>query len=203
MSDTKHLRLDRCPWCDVAKPKLSATSNPGYSKTGGNFSWLMYQCSSCGQCVLGHYPTGSPQLLSAAYPPQKKSISEDIPSSVRRFLSQAVEITLQPDACIMACNSAIDAMLKEKKYVEETLHVRIAKAVQNNIITEDMMAWVNHVRLESNDSRHADTKSAAPTTEEAEQCLEFAMVLADILFVLPARVTKGKEATEKNTKPTK
>ena len=46
--------------------------------------------------------------------------------------------------------------------------------------------------LESNDSRHADTKSTVPTVKEVKLCLEFSMVLVDLLFVLPARARRGK-----------
>lgn len=201
MSNKYGLQPDRCPWCNVATPWLREI--PVDKLEGGGFDWYIHQCSSCEQYVFGRVTGGWDGELEVACPPQKKSISKDIPSSVRRFLSQAVKITSQPDACIMACSSAIDAMLKEKNFVKGKLYKRIAKAVQKNIITEDMMAWADHVRLVSNDSRHADTKSVAPTTREAKQCSEFAMALAEILFVLPSRVSRGRKAAEKSIKPSK
>jgi hypothetical protein len=52
--------------------------------------------------------------------------------------------------------------------------------------------WAHDVRLDANDQRHADLAAIPPTFEDAKRCLEFAKALADILFVLPARVTRGK-----------
>ena len=50
--------------------------------------------------------------------------------------------------------------------------------------------------LEANDSRHPETEKTAPTQEDAEQSLEFVLALAEILFVLPARVTRGLAQTQ-------
>lgn len=90
--------------------------------------------------------------------------------------------------------SAVDAMLKERGYSDGSLYARIDKAIADHIITEDMAKWAHHVRLEANDQRHADAGAPLPTKEDAERSLEFAMALAEFLFVLPARVTRGLNA---------
>ncbi len=60
-----------------------------------------------------------------------------------------------------------------------------------------MEKWAHQIRLEANDSRHQENKTGYSTKEEAERTLEFATILAEILFVIPARVTRGIG----NTKP--
>ncbi len=94
----------------------------------------------------------------------------------------------------MVCASAVDAMLKERRLVEGSLYARIDKAAKDHIITDDMAKWAHHVRLEANGQRHADEEFALPTKEDAERSLEFALALAEFLFVLPARVTRGLKA---------
>src|SRR5262249_35762078 len=50
-------------------------------------------------------------------------------------------------------------------------------------------------RLEANNPRHADEDEPHATPEGAAQAVEFAKPFANILFVLPSRVTRGlKEA---------
>lgn len=54
-----------------------------------------------------------------------------------------------------------------------------------------MGVWAHHVRLEANNQRHADKSVPPPTTEDAEQSLEFAEALGEFLCVLPKRVKRG------------
>jgi hypothetical protein len=59
-----------------------------------------------------------------------------------------------------------------------------------------MAQWAHQVSLDPNDSRYADEWAAMPTTGHAQRCLKFALTLADILFVLPGRVTQGIAESE-------
>jgi hypothetical protein len=101
----------------------------------------------------------------------------------------------------MASCSAIDAMLKERNYPrrdengrERSLFARIEQAAKDNVITDDMKEWAHFIRLEANDQRHADDQAPLPTPERARLVAEFARTLAEILFVLPSRVRRGKAA---------
>jgi len=93
--------------------------------------------------------------------------------------------------------SSIDAMLKKRGLTEGSLYVRIDQAATDHIITTDMAKWAHQVRLDANDQRHADEGAPLPTTEDAARCVVFAQALADVLFILPARVTRGIEETKK------
>jgi hypothetical protein len=52
-----------------------------------------------------------------------------------------------------------------------------------------MKTWAHEIRLAANDERHPDFDDATP--DDAQQCVEFALALAQNLFVLPARITRG------------
>ena len=93
----------------------------------------------------------------------------------------------------MVSASAVDAMLKKKKLKDGTLFERIDQAAKDNLITPDMAQWAHQVRLDANDQRHADEDAPLPEMEDAQRCLDFALALAEVLFVLPARVTQGLE----------
>jgi len=88
--------------------------------------------------------------------------------------------------------SAVDAMLKERGYRDGNLYGRIQKAEAEGVLTKHMAEWAHDIRLDANDERHADHDASAKTGEDAARCLEFADALADLLHVLPARVTRAK-----------
>ena len=82
-------------------------------------------------------------------------------------------------------------MLKEKGLTEGNLYNRVDKAASTHLITEDMAKWAHQVRLDANDQRHADSTAPFPSQDDAKRCLDFALALAEVLFVLPSRVTRG------------
>ena len=59
-----------------------------------------------------------------------------------------------------------------------------------------MAKWAHQVRLDANDQRHADESAPLSTKQDAERSVRFALALAEILFVLPARVTRGIEESK-------
>jgi len=96
----------------------------------------------------------------------------------------------------MLSASAVDAMLKEKGLKDGRLYERIHDAVKQHLISEDMAQWAHQVGLDPNDPRYVDERASMPSPEDARRGLNFAVTLADILFVLPGRVTRGIEESE-------
>jgi hypothetical protein len=104
---------------------------------------------------------------------------------------QAIETVHAPDGSVMLSASAVDAMLKGKNYTDGTLYTRIEQATKDHLLTSDMATWAHRVRLDANDPRHADEDRPHLDTEQAEQVIGFATALAEILYILPSRVTAG------------
>ena len=96
----------------------------------------------------------------------------------------------------MLCASSVDAMLKEKGFKTGSVYSRIEKAEQDNLITKEMSLWAHEVRLDANDERHADETADLPREADAKRCIDFVRALADFLFVLPARIAKGRTQTK-------
>lgn len=92
----------------------------------------------------------------------------------------------------MICASAVDAMLKARGYKDGTLYSRIQAAERDGIITAHMAEWAHDIRLDANDERHADEDASELQFSDAGRCLDFAESIADLLFVLPARVKRGR-----------
>jgi len=105
------------------------------------------------------------------------------------YLKQSSECMHAPADAVMLAASAVDSMLKAKGHAYGGLYTRIDKAAVDYVISSDMAAWAHAVRLYSNDHRHADVAAELPTLEDAKRALSFATTLAQIMFVLPARVT--------------
>lgn len=132
-----------------------------------------------------------PDVIFAVYPGELQ-LDGAIPVRARSYLEQALNSKASPSGAIMLCASSVDAMLKEMKYTKGSLYDRIDKAATDHVITTDMAAWAHEVRLDANNERHADEGAPLPTIEDGERAIEFTAALAEILFVLPAKIQKGR-----------
>jgi hypothetical protein len=124
--------------------------------------------------------------------PSGKSVAPSIPERARNYLTQAISSMHAPSGAVMLAASAVDSMLKAKGYKDGTLYTRIEKAAKDHIITEEMAAWAHDVRLDANCERHADESFELPNEADAQRVIEFALALAEFLFVLPERVQRGR-----------
>lgn len=190
------LSLPRCPHCHVDTPSLSVRATVQTSNYSNSVKklWKMYSCHRCGGIVTASSLYGENGLVEEIFP-INKVIDDSLPEKVRAYLSQALESLHAPAGALMLCASAVDAMLKEKNYLQGSLHVRINKAVEDNLITSSMGKWAHQIRLDANEQRHADEESTLPTYQDAKRALDFALALGEFLFVLPNKVTKGLEET--------
>jgi hypothetical protein len=189
----EHLHLPQCPHCGISHPLIS-TLFPGAYETQniGNTlrrAWRFYNCSNCGGVIIASAVADRAEITQMF--PNAESVDELIPDRPKTFLAEAIRTLHAPVAAVMVAASAIDAMLKEKGLREGSLYARINQAVEQNLITREMSDWAHHVRLEANDQRHADENAPLPTQHDARLVIDFAKALAEFLFVLPARVTRG------------
>ncbi len=209
LTTASHLSLSRCPHCFVANPNISrrhvVSAKPGKAElaaaVGQNMlQWHIYICETCAGLVAGatiaeerfiQTPLSQPLVWLV---PITDSISDDVPQKAARYLIQARDTLSSPAASVVMSASAVDAMLKERGYREGSLYTRINAAEKAGVLTAHMAEWAHDVRLDANDERHADADASGATEEDASRCLEFATTLADLLFVLPARVKRGLKA---------
>lgn len=189
------LELDRCPHCNIAKPLLGrmwGRVTQDHSSAGPRF-WATYCCVSCGGVVLACSPGDQSYAITDIWP-TSQAVSDVVPPRAREFLAQAIASLHAPSGAVMLTASAVDAMLKDKGLKEGSLNGRIDKAAQDHLITLEMSAWAHEVRLDANDQRHADEGASLPSKADAEKAIEFASALAQFLYVLPARVERGRKS---------
>jgi len=187
------LDLTKCPHCSVAAPLLQRVHHFHYQgvKGGGTKDWSIYMCRSCGLPIAAGGKHGAGGRIDVLIP-QPREIDAEIPERPRAYLQQAVDTLHAPSASVMVSASAVDAMLKAKGLTKGTLNARIVEAQKQHLITADMAAWAHDIRLDANDERHADVDSKPVIQADAQRCLDFASALAEYLFVLPARVARGR-----------
>lgn len=196
MKHGQSLELDRCPHCNVAKPNLPGLQGveTHNDRNQNPRTWRTYQCKTCGGVVMAVAP--SPRGVAAQdiaqIWPAPQQVNEAVPARARAFLEQAIASVHAPAGAVMLTASAVDAMLKEKGLKDGTLYKRIDAASAQHLITAEMAAWAHEVRLEANDQRHADEEADLPGEADANKAIEFATALAQFLFVLPARVARGR-----------
>lgn len=199
------LYLANCPHCGVTDPTLNSGGN-GFINTQarrGNVSrvWMPYPCSSCGLIVIAYANEANGAIVD--YFPKGKTVNLAVPEKPARFLRDAIKTMETPSASILMSAACVDATLKERGYVDGNLHPRIKKAYEDNLITDEMKAWAMDIKEFANDQRHADIDAEEPTLDDAKRCVEFAEMLAEILFVLPSRIAHhrnpDKPSNETNT----
>lgn len=193
------LELDRCPHCRVANPLLTAIHGfqTGASSLRQGYKWRLYACSKCGLPVIGGCLHNEDEIRSELIFPKPDKIEGGMPKKAEAFLVQAMESVHAPSGAIMLCASAVDAMLKEKGLKSGSLYARIEKAVEQHLVTKEMSLWAHEVRLDANDERHADEAADLPNETDAKHCIDFVKALADFLFILPARIEKGRSRKQK------
>ena len=191
------LSLNRCPHCNVDKPTLAycgQTQTIDYANTRSRL-WRFYNCKSCGGVVTAWSYSDGGEVLE--FCPSGVDIDVTIPERAREYLSQAINSLSSPSGAVMLAASAVDAMLKSKDLKGGSLYSRIDKASKDHLITSDMAQWAHDVRIDANDERHSDENASMPNTADAKRCVDFALALAQFMFVLPAKVKSGiSEAKE-------
>ena len=195
--------VGRCPHCGIAHPLLRQTQPSNfivYPEGRVGRLWGVYLCSACNNLVLAQGVRRTQNDTEASQVetiyPSVMPVPSEIPEQARRFLEQAQASLSTPDGAAMLAGSAVDAMLKAKGFDDgkKSLYERIEQAAQANVLTSDMAEWAHEVRLGSNRPRHVDRDSPHVSPEEASQSVQFTTTLAQLLFVLPARIAAGKAA---------
>lgn len=190
------LDIGLCPHCGVAKPALEKAAQcvTRNHLAQGERTWRAYACRKCGGVVIASAP-GVGKSITAVHPAPPPDVSEDIPARARTYLQQARDSLNAPAGAVMLAASSVDSMLKERGLSDGVLYARIKAAVERHLITEEMGAWAHDVRLDANDQRHSDDTADLPSVADAQRAVDFAGALAEFLFVLPARVRRGRDVT--------
>ena len=199
------LSLGRCPHCHVASPALVMMTQTDICIGAVNREprrFGLWQCTSCGNCVADRINDrvgySGKSVRTGVWPTETIGASEAIPEPARRYLQQAIDSISTPDGAVMLAASAILSMHKAKKYNKSKLFEAIKLAVADNALTPELEAWAHKLRLDSNDPRHADDDHPHKTTEEAKELVEFARMLGEIWFVLPAKILKKQQLNDKS-----
>ncbi|NWG86444.1 MAG: DUF4145 domain-containing protein [Hydrogenophilaceae bacterium] len=189
-----NLIIDRCPHCSVANPNLFKRHYLSTQDHVGHFErhWFVYSCGSCGGVVTAWASSPGSEVVQIF--PEPQTVDADIPDRPKSFLEQAIASIHAPAGAVMLAASSVDSMLKIKGYTQGNLYNRIEKAAEDHLITAEMAAWAHDVRLDANDQRHADEESSLPTQDDAQRAIDFTKALAEFLFVLPAKVRRGRES---------
>jgi len=190
------LSLKRCPHCRVDTPNLTLVFSHTTANSEGvnKKDWGAYVCRKCGGLVIAWAPSGLGVEVHGHFPGEKE-LDNSIPDRAKAYLGQAESSIHTPAGAVMLAASAVDAMLKNKGYKDGSLDSRIKQAAKDYLITAEMAAWFHEIRLDANDQRHSDEDAQLPSTNDAEKAVEFAKALANFLFILPARVQRGRQTT--------
>jgi len=182
-------KLTTCPHCTINSPNITWRKDLITKSRVGNdeYHWNIYACERCGGVIVSRL--AEKEIIEVF--PISKEIDNSIPPTAIEYLKQAFTTVHAPVASVIVSARAIDEMLKEKGYTDGSLYERIESATKNHLITKEMAQWAHEIRLDANNHRHADVTIGLPTGKDAKRCVEFALALAEFLFVLPTRIQRG------------
>lgn len=190
------LALNRCPHCRRVRASLEQLKTfKTEDAFGHHWHWGVFKCNVCGSLVTARSDDGGRSYVEVF--PDEQVIDELVPDRPRRSLREAMDTLHAPSASIMSSAAAIDSMLKDHDYQKGSLYERIEQAFSNHLLTKGMKEWAHVVRLEANAERHVDETYVDPTTADARRTFDFAIALAEILYILPERAKRGREEAEK------
>jgi hypothetical protein len=197
----ENLSLDTCPQCGVARPLLpriwQTFDQPGLDRNLKR-SYALYVCTNCKELILT-VAAGAYDPITDIWP-EPQTLPSEIPPRAEKALADPIKTrTLAPSLSILACSRALDFMLREKNITGQSLNEQIESAGKQHILISGMIDWAHEIRLAANLERHPDQDDATP--EEVQQCLDFAFAVAQNLFVLPAKVTLGKQRAKRGRSP--
>jgi len=198
MKNGNSLPLPRCPHCNIAAPLLSQVTGAETTddRRQNMRQWVIYKCNTCGGATMATAPVidKARNVMGEITDiwPTPQTVHDSVPERARAYLQQAIASIAAPSGAVMLTASAVDSMLKEKGLKEGSLYKRIETAAKDHLITAEMSEWAHEVRLDANDQRHVDEEGALPDEADARKSIEFATALAQFLFVLPARVARGR-----------
>jgi len=190
------LDLPKCPHCNVDRPGLHEIfhyTSTNFDQSNKRF-WKVYYCVRCGGLVTA--ASYEEHGWAAHMYPEVIEVSDVIPDPAKTYLRQALDSQHAPAGAVMLAASSIDAMLKNKSYKDGSLKSRIDQAANDHLITAEMAEWAHNVRLDANEQRHADEAASLPDAQDAQHSINFAIALAEFLFVLPSKVRKGLKETQ-------
>jgi len=201
------LPIEVCPHCMIKRPLLERVHRIKTSDHYENnyYIWSWYRCSSCGclttarsERLISNDPDDIDDIekqhlkVDKIYP-SIVEISNDIPDPARQYLQEAKNaINDSPSGSIVISASAVDAMLKINGFVDGNLYQRIHSAGDAHLLTQTMVDWAHEVRMDANGQRHADEGVGLPSNEDAEKTFNFALMFAEYLFVMDARIRRER-----------
>ncbi len=120
------------------------------------------------------------------------------------MLQDANDARNTPVACTTTAGRAVEAMMAKKRYAKrsDSLKKRIDKAVEDGVLPVAMGEWAHEVREIGRETHTDEEPAPLPDSNDAKQALLFANMLAQYLFVLPARISKARgQETEPEAEP--
>src|SRR3989344_9315722 len=161
--------------------------------------WVVGECPFCKNCVL-LFGQGSNYsfVLKKMFPfPLPSPVDKRIPEKIKKDLEEAKSCFSVGaiNASTGMCRKALQRACKEKGAIKKELYDQIDEIATRGIISNDLKELAHSVRLVGNDGVHPNEDEV--TKEDAEEILNLAEQLLDIIFVAPAKVKKIKDRKEK------
>jgi hypothetical protein len=197
-----------CPYCD-SRVQASVLAEREYSRDEDEdpSKYQFVECSHCGSVLIGRCEWEVDIVsgegwgnLTRQWPLPDAPLHANIPLSVRRSLQEAKKcFECQAFmACAVMCGRAIEGLCKDKVNADY-LGAGLKKLKVAKIIDEKLFEWGDALRNERNIGAHAGEDTVSRQT--ANDILDFALAIAEYVYVLDDKFKSYKERKAKKFPP--
>ena len=194
-----------CPYCSAENTTFLFQAE--YHAEKEKVRWMFFKCPRCHSGVVAQgFPDkpGFPEHVdgdvhsffeSVEHFPKRPPIEapNGLSPDVQRLYLQAAECLRKKslDGASMLIRKTLEIALREKfGDLPGTLSQRIRQLRDKHLLTDELAAWADEIRIDGNEGAH---EAAEPELENTRQMKEFLHVFLLYAFTLPAMIEEKKE----------
>jgi hypothetical protein len=196
--------IDRCPHCNASHVQTEARYVDNFDDHHPGKAWSILRCQNphCRRLILAI--TSGTADIESLYPAASHEIDKDLPVSqeIRQDFKEA-GLTLSVDcykASMVMSRRVLQRCLAEQGSKQRKLVDAINDAIQRTILRKPLHQLATEIREYGNLGAHPDEDELEVATKEAAtQILEFARLLINEFYEIPAAADRLRQQRQSGT----
>ena len=186
--------IERCPHCGARYVQITPVGAPATDSIDRpTCQWQFSYCQNhqCRKLIFVALRDGE---VVRIYPPASEELSEEVTDEVTRAEFREAAICLSAGcykASMVMARRVVERMLADRGCEGRKLVDRVQDGIQKGILTPRLAEIATEIRQYGNLGAHPDPEAETLCTEaNATVLIEFVSLLADELYVTPARLAR-------------
>jgi len=183
-----------CGWCGKESWLELSAERSGLVATGADAAGI-YRCGGCGfpSMVMWHWKDFEERWTRFLVLPSPRAVAnDDLPAGIREEHREAHDCLNggQHKASMLMARAALQHTCRTLGAAGTGLKAELDDLVEKGVITRDLRAFADEVRLLGNDVAHPPEDIMVVEQDEAEELLEYLDGFLQTTLVLPAKARR-------------